>query len=239
MEKITPYTGKNLAKKGIKYLTCHRKYMFKLITKTIHQIKPNSILDFGAGEGNYIQKLTQLKNTNLYAIEQDPIYIKNLKKSIPTYQNIQEIPQNLDLIYSMEVLEHIENDQDILQQFYEKLNPGGTLLLYLPASPCLFSHFDTYVGHYRRYTLKDIKEKVRQADFQIKTAQYQELLGFFVSYYNKLNYKKYSEKSFNAIALTLYDKIIFPLSYCIEKCLPIIPFGKNLILIATKPPLKH
>ena len=58
------------------------------------------------------------------------------------------------------MLEHIKNDQDILNLMKRKLKKGGILYLFLPAKMLLWSKMDEAVGHYRRYELNEIKMKM-------------------------------------------------------------------------------
>ncbi|HEX6602938.1 MAG TPA: methyltransferase domain-containing protein [Solirubrobacterales bacterium] len=59
----------------------------------------------------------------------------------------------------MDVLEHQEDDRLFMVDLAERMDPGATLLLTVPAMPYLWSAWDTMLGHYKRYT----KESLRQA----------------------------------------------------------------------------
>lgn len=67
----------------------------------------------------------------------------------------------------MNVLEHIQNDHQILATFAKVLSPGGKLLLLVPALPGLFGSLDEAFGHWRRYRKAELKEKVTEAGFRI------------------------------------------------------------------------
>ena len=87
------------------------------------------------------------------------------------YADIAAIPANsIDCTYSMNVLEHVEDDRAALAAIYERIRPGGRIIIYVPAFGVLYSKMDELVGHYRRYRRKDLVAKLKEADFQIDTA---------------------------------------------------------------------
>lgn len=88
-----------------------------------------------------------------------------------TLNNLSEFVQ-LENIGIFDVIEHIENDQDFLIQIYNKLSPGGKVFLTTPAYPFLWSSEDTFAGHFRRYTLKTLKEKAIKAGFKESFSSY-------------------------------------------------------------------
>jgi hypothetical protein len=53
-----------------------------------------------------------------------------------------------------DVVEHIEDDTAFLKHLYDLLEPSGMLYLTVPALNILWSDFDDYAGHFKRYSLK-------------------------------------------------------------------------------------
>ncbi len=72
-----------------------------------------------------------------------------------------------DLIGAFDVLEHIEEDQEVLSQLYESLLPGGMLLLTVPQHQWLWSPADDYACHVRRYASNDLHRQLATAGFKI------------------------------------------------------------------------
>jgi SAM-dependent methyltransferase len=66
-----------------------------------------------------------------------------------------------------DVLEHIPDDSGVLRQVFDLLEPGGTLLLTVPAHPALWSYFDEASHHCRRYTTSELRGKLQAAGFSI------------------------------------------------------------------------
>ncbi|MDH3287350.1 MAG: methyltransferase domain-containing protein [Betaproteobacteria bacterium] len=72
-----------------------------------------------------------------------------------------------DVIGAFDVIEHVEEDTDVLCQMHRALKPGGGLLLTVPQHPWLWSAADEVAHHVRRYTASDLRQKVLDAGFRI------------------------------------------------------------------------
>jgi SAM-dependent methyltransferase len=72
-----------------------------------------------------------------------------------------------DVIGAFDVLEHIEEDQEVLRQMYDSVKPGGGIIVTVPQHRWLWSAVDDYSCHKRRYTRPELTEKVKQAGFRI------------------------------------------------------------------------
>lgn len=72
-----------------------------------------------------------------------------------------------DLILMLDVLEHVEDDQEFLRETVAKnLRPGGRLLISVPAWEHLQSDHDRWLEHYRRYVPAQFAETLRFAHLQ-------------------------------------------------------------------------
>lgn len=72
-----------------------------------------------------------------------------------------------DTIGAFDVLEHIEEDEKVLQQIHNALKPCGIMLLTVPQHPWLWSKVDDYACHVRRYSAKELHAKVERSGFKI------------------------------------------------------------------------
>lgn len=72
-----------------------------------------------------------------------------------------------DVIGAFDVIEHIEEDEAVLASMRAALRPGGGLLVTVPQHPWLWSASDEYACHVRRYTARELHDKVRRAGFEI------------------------------------------------------------------------
>lgn len=73
-----------------------------------------------------------------------------------------------DAVTAGEVLEHIEDDEDFIRKVFALLKPGGVFVLTVPVDQRLWSGADAAAGHFRRYTVEEIGEKLRRAGFAVE-----------------------------------------------------------------------
>jgi len=77
--------------------------------------------------------------------------------------SLDEISGAFDCIIMWDVLEHMEDDGGALRMVERLLRPGGQLLLAVPSNPREWRWDDDFYGHFRRYTVADMTEKLTQA----------------------------------------------------------------------------
>ena len=150
------------------------------------------------------------------------------------FQFLSEVPQKYTAIYTSNVLEHIENDSAALKELFESLIPGGIIGIYVPAHPILYSTMDKEIGHVRRYTRSELREKVLDAGFLIQSISYDDFIGFFASAFVKIVGYKNKANLGSEKSLLFYDKYIYPISRVLDLLGFRLILGKNLLLIATK-----
>ena len=68
----------------------------------------------------------------------------------------------MDFVFSSNVMEHLEDDVEVLRQLHDKLRSGGHLALSVPAFPALWTSLDDRVGHFRRYTVTSIQQALKR-----------------------------------------------------------------------------
>lgn len=103
-----------------------------------------------------------------------------------------ESPEQYDLVLSVDMLEHLADDEDILRRFLRVLTPGGDLILHVPAYSrrWLFwgwkTNFDID-GHVRPgYVKEALEEKIRRAGFRIEQSRY--TYGWLETVTNNISY---------------------------------------------------
>lgn len=72
-----------------------------------------------------------------------------------------------DVIGAFDVLEHIAEDICVLSEMYRAIRPGGGIILTVPQHAFLWSQADEHACHVRRYSARDLRNKVQQAGFSI------------------------------------------------------------------------
>lgn len=227
------YTGDDVLEVMSLCAPNRNNYIEKLIRKSFDldtNSQKKNILEFGAGRGEFINRFKKDSLLNTFVVELDENYLNTLSQNHQGFSNIDELPDSMDFIYLIDVLEHLEHDEEFLSKFYQKLKPNGMLFIYVPARQELFSKFDEKIGHFRRYDKQGLNQKIVSAGFQLKKIQYHEFLGYGAAWYNKLFS---SNGNLNPKAVKIYDKFIVPTTNLFEKFIP--PFiGKSLYACAYK-----
>jgi SAM-dependent methyltransferase len=224
------YTGtENL--EVMKEAELYNRYLTRLIAS---QIRPGDIaLDFGAGVGTFAHPL-RARGIDPICVEPDDMLRSNLQRAgFRAHAGLVEIADaSVSLIYSLNVLEHIDQDRATLHELARKLTQGGRILVYVPAFPVLFSSMDRKVGHLRRYRRRQLEQRLVEAGLRVSRSQYVDSLGFFAS----LLYRTIGSEAgdINRTALRIYDRFVFPISLGVDKLLSRW-LGKNLLVIGFKP----
>ena len=193
----------------------------------------DEILDFGAGTGTFALPFSAT-DAVVICVEPDPDLRNTLSVAgLTVYPDLQAIPSSsVDCVYSLNVLEHIEDDCAVLAALYDRIRPGGKIIIYVPAFNLLFSEMDQLVGHHRRYRRKELVAKMQSAGFDVATAHYIDCLGFFLA----LVYRGIGNKTgvISPGSVKIYDRFLFPLSRILDRIIQ-GSFGKNLLVVGTRP----
>lgn len=190
------------------------------------------VLDIGAGNGIQTAHVG-LGADRLLCVESDERMKATLEDN--GYEVVRQISGietgDFAAVYSINCLEHIEDDQDFLCSVNRVLIKNGTLVLYVPALPMLYSSMDKKVGHFRRYTKEHLRLIVEHAGFTIQEIRYADVLGVFASLLFKILRIKSGTPS--RLSVQIYDKLVFPASQCLDLVFQRI-VGKNLFVVAVK-----
>ena len=81
-------------------------------------------------------------------------------------------PASADLVTSMDVIEHLDDDAVALREYRRVLRPGGWLLLTVPAYQWLWSAHDEWAAHRRRYRARGLADVVASAGFVVERVTY-------------------------------------------------------------------
>jgi SAM-dependent methyltransferase len=209
----------------------YNRYLLDLVRR--HMGNARRVIDFGAGAGTFAVPVAAFAPA-LTPVEPDTALRAVLaQRGFTAAAHVRDLPDAaFDYAYSLNVLEHIDDDVAALRDLRRKLVPGGRLLVYVPAFPVLYTSMDRKVGHVRRYTRATLVANVHAAGFRVEHAHYADSLGFIATLAFKLVGNDRGE--LNRRAIRLYDRVAFPLSRMLDALAGPL-FGKNLVLIASNP----
>ena len=192
--------------------------------------------EVGPGNGENLQ-IYKDKVDILELYEPSKLLFDNLKfkfgedKKIIIKNEILTLKENMfDTIVYLDVLEHIENDQQEIIKAFSSLKSGGKLIINVPAFQHLYSGFDKDVNHYRRYNKHRLLNLFKNLDYSFYELKYYDCLGYLLSLMSKIFTKNY-KNNFNQ-KIKIWNSLI-PLSKILDKLI-FHTVGKSLMLIISK-----
>jgi len=73
-----------------------------------------------------------------------------------------------DLVSALDIIEHVDDDDAALSELSRVMTSGGTLLISTPLHASLWTSFDDFVGHKRRYDPPHLLSKLAQHHFLVE-----------------------------------------------------------------------
>lgn len=185
------------------------------------------ILDAGSGFGQYAYYLTSKnKFWNVIGVDINEDYISEcnsfffkLKRTNGIFKKADlrsYVKENtFDLIISVDVMEHIEEDEKVFSNFYQSLKQGAMLLLSVPkeknAKDKLYNSDDAMVRN--GYNPKDIENKLKRAGFSRVNVLYAYGPSGKLSWYLsiKIPLQVFNLNKWLFLLMPIYYAFVFPL----------------------------
>jgi glycosyltransferase involved in cell wall biosynthesis len=146
------------------------------------------VLEIGSGTGLMTKFLAG--RTRVTATDVDRDYVDLLARTFADNPNVEVrhldlatlerdgIPKHaFDTVVCSNVLEHIEDDAAALEGIRDVLQPGGRVVLIVPAVKALYGEIDRAIHHYRRYSRAEIERKLAAAGLQVEHLSYFNMVG--------------------------------------------------------------
>jgi SAM-dependent methyltransferase len=193
------------------------------------------VLEVGAGIGNMAEFF--LDRERLVLAEPEAEYRNRLARRFAGHDHVRVVPvrlpavdgslasERLDTVICLNVLEHIEADEAALGAMRGLLQPGGRLVLLVPAMQSIYGSLDAALGHYRRYGARELRTKMAAAGLRLLHLEYFNLAGIFGWW---LTGRVLRRTIIPRGSLRLYDSLV-PL-FRLERLLP-WRVGQSLIAI--------
>jgi len=167
-------------------LTAARNYN-RWLTDRLQPWVGRRVLEIGAGLGSMSEFI--LDRERVVLTDTDPYYLERLRRRFAARPNVSVVGlhlpdavggvavERLDTIICLNVLEHIADDVDSLAAMRELLQPGGRLVLLVPSLPSIYGTLDEALGHVRRYTPAELRDKFARTGFGLAHLEYFNLAG--------------------------------------------------------------
>jgi len=214
-------------------LTGARNYN-RWLTDQVIAAKPSQaakIVDLGAGRGTFSEML-RARGLAIDCVEPDPenqAALRELGFQVQTTIDEQEA-ESIDYVYTLNVLEHVPEDEELVRAVFSRLRPGGRLFIFVPAFSVLWSRLDDHVEHQRRYRRAPLVAMLHRAGFVVVRSRYADCLGFFAA----LLFGRGGTPKISPRSLWIYDRLLFPASRFLDPVLGHL-FGKNVLAVCRKP----
>ena len=146
----------------------------KVLLRTIGTDCRKTVLDVGAGSGVF-SKLLLEKDRAKAAYCVDPAYPENTAQTHagkPLHFVQNKPAADADLVMMMDVLEHVDDDLELLRAYSDDLRPGAQVFITVPAFNSLWSGHDVFLEHRRRYRRKEVDDLVSRAGLNVKVSRY-------------------------------------------------------------------
>jgi SAM-dependent methyltransferase len=193
------------------------------------------VLDLGAGHGAVTWHLAAGREVTALDASADCVAaLRTRFDGVPGVRVVQgdlrslEVSDRFDSVLMTNVLEHILDDAAALRDVRAVLEPGGTLVVYVPALNGLYTAWDQKVGHYRRYSKRRLAGVVAEAGLTPIHLRYVNFLAVpaWLTTGLMVNCGTGTIKS-----LGLWDRTAIPLSRWLESRVH-PPIGLNLLCVA-------
>jgi SAM-dependent methyltransferase len=202
-----------------------------------------AIWEVGAGNGAVCIGLSKL---GYEAIAVEPLYggaryiaSQGLVSFGSTLDELKLPNKSIPAIGVFDVLEHIEDPVPMLNEFSRVLDKNGLLLITVPAHQFLFSEYDSSIGHFRRYSVSELRSQLRAAGFELVSSRF--LFSFLVPLAwllrvlpEKIGLKSSATSRQSArtqFRIAQFLSTVFRVLVAIEKILR-LPFGLSILAVA-------
>lgn len=151
---------------------CRLRWVDWLIRRNWPTPSRLKVLDYGCGTGGLLDALDQRFGfAESLGVDGFAEAIKHASRRGPRYRVVDPytyVPNvDVDLILMMDVVEHVERDEDLLRRLTSSLRPGAGLIISAPAGPRFYSRWDHLLGHHRRYTRRAMADMAARAGLDI------------------------------------------------------------------------
>lgn len=138
-------------------------------------------IDLGAGCGGWVDHLdrSDLRFAELALADSSPraltLAARCVSPQVPLFQvDLLDLGwrDRWDVVFLLDVLEHLPDPEAVLRQIRDCLAPGGLLFVTVPALDFFWSYNDELARHQRRYALADLAPLAEGAGLALVDARY-------------------------------------------------------------------
>jgi 2-polyprenyl-3-methyl-5-hydroxy-6-metoxy-1,4-benzoquinol methylase len=198
------------------------------------------VLEVGSGIGTTTLALVEMAD-RVVGIEPNRSSVMHLRQTIgnhPRFElhdcHLEEcdrttlIAARFDTILCVNVLEHIEDDEQALRRFAEIAEPAnGHVLIFVPAIEAAYGRLDAALGHHRRYSRRSLATLFDRAGLDLEVLKYTNPIGLLAWMFNSY-VTRIAAHSSRQIAL--FEALVAPWALPLERIVQ-VPVGLSLVAV--------
>lgn len=200
------------------------------------------VLEIGVGHGSYAGVLRDYGD--YIGVDIDPASVEEARQRFPglAFRTVDITSpefvamaneQKVKTIVCLNVIEHIEDDTKAVTNLARALQPGGHLLIIVPALELLYNDLDRLAGHHRRYSRDQVRSRLAEGGLDVVRCDYFNPIGGLGWLANRaLRHGSLNDNAVNA-QITLFDKWLVPISRLTDPATRKF-FGQSVIAVGRK-----
>lgn len=128
------------------------------------------ILDLGCGTGGILSDWAT--ESRCYGVDRSKLAIEICRKrglesvAQGDLMALPLAPNRFDLVFALDVIEHLDDDRAFLREARQLCAPGGRVIVASPAFQVLWSKHDETFQHRRRYSAAQLESVLREAGLE-------------------------------------------------------------------------
>lgn len=153
------------------------------------------IIEVGCGRGIVTRFLLQ-KNVDCFGVELAEVPpVSGVESKVVTGKNALDFDESFrhkfKALMLLDVIEHLENDSEFVKNLLDAYSNVDYLIIAVPSRKEIWSNFDDFYRHFRRYDMKMVKELMDKLGFEILSLRYFfNFVYFMILLQNKLKIKR-------------------------------------------------
>ncbi len=199
-----------------------------------------SVLEVGAGLGEFAAQFSGLERH--VVTDLDPSAVTAMAERFAGQPEVEarlfdlshgaiDLGTPVSTVVAINVLEHIDDDVNALRSLASMTEPGGRLVLWVPAYMQLYGDFDRAVGHVRRYTPATMTAAIRNAGLGPELVKPVNLLGGLAWW---VTVRRGGVGAPDPRLVRTYDRFVVPVTRAVERRVT-PPFGQSVLAVARVP----
>jgi SAM-dependent methyltransferase len=149
-------------------------YRADLYRRLLRRIPTSPFLDVGTGSGDIAAYLAR-NGARGFALDYSHEAVSAARERLAGYESVEVVEADFTeyephgsfvLVTLLEILEHVGDDGAFVKKAAATLDPGGRVLISVPAHKTLWGWRDEDKGHLRRYEREDLDGLVRGAGLE-------------------------------------------------------------------------